>query len=410
VRRAFPGFEDRDYRQWTEVQCPGGEEICEVGGTPGAHEDYLGQTTFSYDSAGNRTDLGATRQAGSNRYGSFDGYTLTYDLDGNLTRKYKTGFDQYLYWNAVGQLDSVRTNGVKVAYGYNAYGVRIRRTQGSTTTYSIYDGDDLLAEVDAAGNPIREYTCFPGVDQPHSVRVGAQAYDYALDELGNVVGLYDCAGTPVNQYAYTPYGQAESVSESVANPLRFSAREVDLVSGLHYFRTRWYDAHQGRFVSQDPIGLYGGLNTDASSENDPVNNADPFGLSTYCRIVIHDWVTIDGEGAYRYRFICYEIIDVLGGGVEFPVSGAFGAGKGENCGGGCYKTSFSIEGSFNDLEVGLLMYQDKKRPPWKSDAPHSVPRAIATRWTVVINSSRFPQRCTSTAHARRVGWKLDTIR
>ncbi|HEX8360172.1 MAG TPA: RHS repeat-associated core domain-containing protein, partial [Longimicrobium sp.] len=31
-------------------------------------------------------------------------------------------------------------------------------------------------------------------------------------------------------------------------------------SGLHYRRNRFYDAEQGRFTQEDPIGMAGGIN------------------------------------------------------------------------------------------------------------------------------------------------------
>ena len=97
-------------------------------------------------------------------------------------------------------------------YGYDAFGRRVRRTapDGTVTRY-LYDGDDLLMELDGAGNPIREYTYYPGVDRPHSVRISATGavYYYASDHPGHVVGLVDGANQVVNKYHYTPWGESE---------------------------------------------------------------------------------------------------------------------------------------------------------------------------------------------------------
>jgi RHS repeat-associated protein len=49
-------------------------------------------------------------------------------------------------------------------------------------------------------------------------------------------------------------------------------------SGLQYKRNRYYDALQGQFTQQDPIGLAGGLNAYGFANGDPVNYSDPFGL------------------------------------------------------------------------------------------------------------------------------------
>jgi RHS repeat-associated protein len=51
----------------------------------------------------------------------------------------------------------------------------------------------------------------------------------------------------------------------------------DEESGLHYNRFRYYDPTAGRYISQDPIGIAGGLNPYAYAPN-PLSYADPFGL------------------------------------------------------------------------------------------------------------------------------------
>jgi YD repeat-containing protein len=48
------------------------------------HSDLLRSQDFSYDAVGNRTDLGAVLEPG-NRLAGFNGTTLGYDADGNLT-------------------------------------------------------------------------------------------------------------------------------------------------------------------------------------------------------------------------------------------------------------------------------------------------------------------------------------
>jgi RHS repeat-associated protein len=58
--------------------------------------------------------------------------------------------------------------------------------------------------------------------------------------------------------------------------LAFGMRDA---SGLHYRRNRFYDAEQGRFTQEDPIGLAGGINLYGYANGDPVTYSDPYGLN-----------------------------------------------------------------------------------------------------------------------------------
>ena len=49
-------------------------------------------------------------------------------------------------------------------------------------------------------------------------------------------------------------------------------------SATHYNYFRDYDPATGRYAESDPLGLYGGIGTYSYVSNDPLTNADPFGL------------------------------------------------------------------------------------------------------------------------------------
>ncbi|WP_338525222.1 RHS repeat-associated core domain-containing protein [Pseudomonas batumici] len=79
------------------------------------------------------------------------------------------------------------------------------------------------------------------------------------------------------QYTYDPYGQTSSSSGSAsANSQQYTGREND-GTGLYYYRARYYSPGFGRFISGDPIGLAGGINTYAYVTGNPVSNTDPQG-------------------------------------------------------------------------------------------------------------------------------------
>ncbi|AVS66239.1 hypothetical protein C8245_11640 [Paracidovorax avenae] len=60
--------------------------------------------------------------------------------------------------------------------------------------------------------------------------------------------------------------------------MRFQGQQFDAETGLHYNRFRYYDPMLGQYVTQDPIGLQGGLNKTCYPEN-PLTWVDPLGLN-----------------------------------------------------------------------------------------------------------------------------------
>ena len=234
-----------------------------------------------------------------------------------------------LGWNSLGQLTQAsRYQKGTATYGYDAFDRRVRRTapDGTVIRY-LYDGDDLLMEVDGAGNSIREYTYLPGVDRPHSVRVSqtGASYYYATDHPGNVIGLIDGADQVVNQYKYGPWGEPELVNGPIEQPLGYTAREWDATAGLYQVRARWYDPQIGRFVSEDPMGLAGGMNPYAYAANSPLNFTDPSGMAAVA-VVQMDYDDI------------VDILERLGAGLMSPMpfallggaAGSLSGGPGKN--------------------------------------------------------------------------------
>ncbi|HEX5438979.1 MAG TPA: RHS repeat-associated core domain-containing protein [Gemmatimonadaceae bacterium] len=277
------GSDDYTIAAGTENLC-GGTQLIDADGNPcivpapGA-KDSTNLQTFAYDKVGNRTDSDAVVAVG-NRLVRFDGDSLVYDLDGNLTHRWQLGggFDQRYGWNSLGQLVEVVTNGDTVRFTYDGFGRRATKSGPGVFRSYLYDGENLLAELDGAADVVVAYTNYPGVDQPHSMRFGGQTYYYATERPNNVVGLISSSNTLVDQYSYTPFGMLADSSGTVPNSLRFGARVFDGETGLYYNRARYYDPRLGRFLSEDPIGLAGGINPYVYAGDDPLDGWDPFGL------------------------------------------------------------------------------------------------------------------------------------
>lgn len=58
-------------------------------------------------------------------------------------------------------------------------------------------------------------------------------------------------------------------------------REFDSESGFYYYRARYYDPNVGRFLSEDPIGRFGGTNFYRYVRNSPLKLIDPFGYGPW---------------------------------------------------------------------------------------------------------------------------------
>jgi RHS repeat-associated protein len=65
--------------------------------------------------------------------------------------------------------------------------------------------------------------------------------------------------------------------DSANNPNQYTSRENDN-TGLYYYRARYYDPVLKMFVSSDPIGLAGGMNSYSYVAGNPLSFTDPTGL------------------------------------------------------------------------------------------------------------------------------------
>ena len=63
----------------------------------------------------------------------------------------------------------------------------------------------------------------------------------------------------------------------VDNNLRFAGQYQDRESGLYYNYYRYYDPDTGRYITSDPIGLQGSINTYLYAEANPLKYTDPDG-------------------------------------------------------------------------------------------------------------------------------------
>ena len=97
---------------------------------------------------------------------------------------------------------------------------------------------------------------------------------------GDVIWLsYDRAWGGSFETIYKPqFIDNYALQESELQPIKFQGQSLDVETGLHYNRFRYYDSDVGMFISRDPIGLLGGNNVFQYAPN-PIGWIDPWGLN-----------------------------------------------------------------------------------------------------------------------------------
>jgi RHS repeat-associated protein len=188
------------------------------------------------------------------------------------------------------KLSEGRSNRITVAsYTYNHLNQRISKTTPDSIAHYHHDAQGRLwSETDGLGNTIRDYIWMGDmpiamVDYPEGIeRVTYLHADhlntprYGTNQTGDVVWQWqsDAFGNGL------PTEDVDSDGVSVQINLRFPGQYYDAESDLHYNWNRYYDPSIGRYITSDPIGLDGGLNTYSYVLQNPLRFYDPNGLET----------------------------------------------------------------------------------------------------------------------------------
>jgi RHS repeat-associated protein len=250
-----------------------------------------GQTTetYSHDPAGNRLSdvTGATYSYNASNYlVSAGGTTFGYDANGSVLSKVDSSGTTGYSWDYENRLASLTLpGGAVVSFRYDPMGRRISKTLGSNVRVYVYDGEDIIEEVDGSGLVIARYTHGLDVDEPlASVENGANYY-FAADGLGSITSATDSTGSVLTSFGYDAFGKLQVTGPNLVSPFRFTGRDFDSETGSYFYRARYYDPAMGRFLSEDPIQFAGGDNFYSYVHNSPTNLYDPTGLKAFacCR-------------------------------------------------------------------------------------------------------------------------------
>ncbi|CVA21861.1 Cell wall-associated polypeptide CWBP200 [Serratia marcescens] len=243
-----------------------------------------------------------------------------YDAWGNLISRRNGLYEQHYRYDADNRLVQAHGRGpqgeFEAQYHYDALGRRSRkavRYKGKTeqTTRFLWQGYRLLQEQRDDGSrrswsydPASPWSPLAALEQAGDSR-SADIYWYhtdlnsapleVTDAAGNLCwsGQYDTFGKLQGQ---TVAGAAKRQGAQYQQPLRYAGQYQDDESGLHYNLFRYYEPEVGRFTTQDPIGLRGGLNLYQYAPN-PLMWVDPFGLKVLYRgMSLDEYNSLMNEG------------------------------------------------------------------------------------------------------------------
>jgi YD repeat-containing protein len=175
--------------------------------------------SYTFDDVGNRT---ASYQGSSYSYQTFNrlitanGSSFSYDGNGNLTSKTDASGTWTYTWDYENRLKQASlSGGVTVSYSYDALGRRIQRTSSASgTTKFVYDGADVVRDLDGNGATIADYVNGPGIDNKLRQTAGGTASYFIHDHLGTTRALADTSGNVAANLTYDSFGNVASGSAS----------------------------------------------------------------------------------------------------------------------------------------------------------------------------------------------------
>ena len=251
--------------------------------------------SYSYDPVGNRTaSLGVSSYTtnSSNEMTANSNASYTYDSNGNTLTKTDSSGTMTYAWDYENRLTSVTlpASAGTVEFKYDPFGRRIEKISPTATSIFAYDGDNLVETTSASASEVASYTQNQGIDQTLAMVRGTTASYYEQDGLGSVTSLTNSAGSVVQTYGYDSFGNATSSSGSLTNFFRYTGREFDTETNLYFYRARYYDPADGRFVSEDAARFAGGTTFYEYTGNNPIAFIDWSGNCPIDLTKFTDWL------------------------------------------------------------------------------------------------------------------------
>lgn len=224
-------------------------------------------TTWTYDAVGNRL-VQSRSKAGVNvsttyvyddndrllQESSSDGISIAYQYDakGNLVARNKSGSNSVYNYDDAGRLIDAIVPGSALSYVYDAAGIRQAQTVNGVTTRFVVDSlaqyPQVIEERSSSGAPVLHLV---GDDRIARTASGQTSYLHA-DGLGSIRMLTTQTGAVSDRWWFEAFGETESQTGASDQAFLYAGEQRDPNLGFYYLRARYMDPGTGRFASLDP--------------------------------------------------------------------------------------------------------------------------------------------------------------
>lgn len=285
---------------------------------------------YSYDRYGNRLNVNdltgdhSLSISDTNNRITITG--VTYDLAGNVTTD--TNGNTYTYDAENRMITALTSQGI-AKYFYDGTGKRIEKQvidNGNPMTPMIsryvYDGSGrLAAEYEGNSIPIisqatKEYIYGAAgmqvVIEPSETNPNKQIQYLTSDHLGSPRVITDAMGNVISRRDFFPFGEEMLNNEGTRNNIfgfpstdnikfKFTGKEKDKETGLHYFEARYFTSISARFNSPDP---YNPITQSTNKEklNNYLSTAQNWNRYTYVRNNPLKYIDLTGEKIFVFAY------------------------------------------------------------------------------------------------------------
>lgn len=191
--------------------------------------------------------------------------SFTYDDNGNQLTETTNGNTVTNTYNARNELIEVNDGQTVAEYVYNAEGKRVKKIADNITTNFVYDGDNVILELDDQNNELAVNIRGLSLLKRTTNKDGY----YIYNGHGDVTKILDNTNNTLNSYEYDEFGKILSENETFNNPYKYAGYYYDKETKTYYLQARYYNPEIQRFISED---TYRGQLDDPLSLN----------LYTYC--------------------------------------------------------------------------------------------------------------------------------